>query len=1167
MSYATGTAMEGSGLSRGRGRARRRRPIERRGRSLPASALAVSLLVGAPVVTASLAAGGPPRASEPPAAPPDAPSASAALTGATAPLRTGERIELPLAAGEEAAFAVELGSAPAWRVVAVQDEVDVVLEVRGPEGGPAVRVDGPVERLGPESILLEGVPAGRYEVRLEASDDGGRGRVSLLVEELPAADPRADDRRTAEAARSRAGELAAANEAEASRQALAAYREAAAGFDRLGASLDAAWARLAAAYVARRIGDTAESLELSRAAAQHGAAAGDAALEGWALNSVGLALTQMGRHAEAREELARAGELHEATGSLFRKATSLNNVCLTWHFQGALDEALPCYLRSLELFRSAGEPGQEALVLNNVGGVHHVLAEPEPAMERYRRAVELHRAAGDARAEAETLNNLAVLHVQLGEYQEALLLYERMLDLQRRVGDRRGEARTLNNLGAAYVRLGEAGRALGYYEQALPLRREVDDRRGEAATLNNLGRIHRDAGEPQRALELHRQALEIQRQAGERGGEGSSREQIGRALVAAGRPAEAIAAFDEALATLAEVGDRAARRRALAGRAEALLAAGDVGAAEAGHLEALALSREILDVGAEVSALGALAAIERRTGRLAQAEGRLREAIELVESLRARVFSPDLRASYGGSQRTVYEQLVGVLMDRHAAAPGAGHDRRALAVSEQARARTLLELVLEGGAGGGAGADGGVAAELAPELGEARRSAVRRLSAKARLQRRAAERGAPAEEVARLGEEVRELLAELDAVEARIRSRDPRYAELVRPPATGAAEVQALLDPGTVLIEYALGDDRSFAWRVTREAVEAVTLPGRATLDAAARRAHEELSGRVAGTAVSELAALALEPLGGGLAAAERVVVVPDGALHYVPFAALPLAGEPLLVHAEVVHLPSVSVLAVQRRELADRPAAPRALAVLADPVFDVDDLRVGTAEEVAGITRSAADGLPLARLRMTRREAEAIASHVPAGDRWLALDFAASRQAVLEGPLGDYRIVHFATHGVLDTERPGLSGLVLARVDPAGRPTEGFLNLHDVYGLSLRADLVVLSGCQTALGREVRGEGLIGLTRGFMHAGAGRVIASLWQVQDLATAELMERFYRAMIVDGSPPAAALREAQLAVRSEPRWRDPYFWAGFVLQGDWRGPPARSVEPRPPAGRR
>jgi len=191
-----------------------------------------------------------------------------------------------------------------------------------------------------------------------------------------------------------------------------------------------------------------------------------------------------------------------------------------------------------------------------------------------------------------------------------------------------------------------------------------------------------------------------------------------------------------------------------------------------------------------------------------------------------------------------------------------------------------------------------------------------------------------------------------------------------------------------------------------------------------------------------------------------------------------------------------------------------------------------------------------LERLPATRREAQMIATLAP-GKVWSALDLAANREAVLSGGLRDYRVVHFATHAVADTRNPELSGLVLSLVDAAGKPREGFLGVSDIYELDLDADLVVLSGCQTALGKEVRGEGIMGLTRGFLYAGVPRVVASLWKVQDKTTAELMERFYRALWRNHLAPAAALRDAQLSLRRDPRYRDPYSWAGFVLQGDWR----------------
>ena len=192
-----------------------------------------------------------------------------------------------------------------------------------------------------------------------------------------------------------------------------------------------------------------------------------------------------------------------------------------------------------------------------------------------------------------------------------------------------------------------------------------------------------------------------------------------------------------------------------------------------------------------------------------------------------------------------------------------------------------------------------------------------------------------------------------------------------------------------------------------------------------------------------------------------------------------------------------------------------------------------------------------LARLPFSRDEANAIALLAGRAGTLKATDFRANRGTALERTLEDYRIVHFATHGWIDDERPELSGLVLSLVNDRGRPQDGFLRLQDIFNLRLNADLVVLSACQTALGKEIKGEGLVGLTRGFMYAGAPRVVASLWQVNDVATAELMKKFYTNMLQRKLPPSAALRAAQLEMSKDPRWSAPYFWAGFVLQGDWR----------------
>ena len=194
--------------------------------------------------------------------------------------------------------------------------------------------------------------------------------------------------------------------------------------------------------------------------------------------------------------------------------------------------------------------------------------------------------------------------------------------------------------------------------------------------------------------------------------------------------------------------------------------------------------------------------------------------------------------------------------------------------------------------------------------------------------------------------------------------------------------------------------------------------------------------------------------------------------------------------------------------------------------------------------------GLPLTRLPFSRSEAQEIAALSPESVTVL-LGFDATRERAVGRALSDYRFVHFATHGVVNQTLPSLSSVVLSLVDRAGRPRDGFVMLPDVYDMTLNAEVVVLSGCQTALGKDVRGEGPIGLARGFMYAGVPRVVASLWQVDDLATAELMRRFYRGVLVDGLTPAAALRAAQQRLAATRRWRSPYFWAPFILQGDWR----------------
>jgi CHAT domain-containing protein len=398
---------------------------------------------------------------------------------------------------------------------------------------------------------------------------------------------------------------------------------------------------------------------------------------------------------------------------------------------------------------------------------------------------------------------------------------------------------------------------------------------------------------------------------------------------------------------------------------------------------------------------------------------------------------------------------------------------------------------------------------------------------------------------------------------------------------------QKVLDADTLLLEYSLGEEKSFLWAVTPRSIKTYELPNRAAIEPLARQVYEQLTARNANVpketieqrrrrleladaeyakAAANLSQLLLGPVAAELKN-KRLLVVSDGVLQFIPFAGLPdptaTESRPLVAEHEVVNVPSASVVASLRQETANRKPAPRALAVFADPVFSNDDPRVSVArlahskpaekDSGADVLRSTTEsGLTsLRRLRFSRQEADEIARLASSDAKLEAVDFEASRKLATSAELGQYRLVHFATHGLINNQHPELSGIVLSLVDERGQPQNGFLRLYDLYNLKLSADLVVLSACQTALGKEIKGEGFVGLTRGFMYAGAPRVVASLWQIDDRASAEFMKRFYERMLVQKLRPAAALRAAQISMQKDKRWNSPHYWAAFTLQGEWR----------------
>ena len=905
-----------------------------------------------------------------------------------------------------------------------------------------------------------------------------------------------------------------------------------------------------------------QSLPLSRAV-------GDRKQEATILNSIGSAYSYLGEKQKAREYFSQSLLLHREAGNRYGEATVLNNIGLVYLELGENQKAKEYYSQSLPLFRSIGDRGGESTTLSNIGLAYSKLGESQKALEYYSQSLTLAQARGDRRGEAIALNNIGRVYSELGDNQKAKEYYRQSLPLRRAVGDRGGESTTLSNIGLVYSKLGENQKALEYYSQSLTLTQALGDRRGEGIALNNIGRAYSELGENQKALEYYSQSLTLAQALGDRRGEAIALNNIGRAYSELGENQKAKEYYNQSLPLRRAVGDRRGEAITLNNIGSVYSKLGEKQKALEYYSQSLGLSRAVDDRVGEALTLYSIAAAKRDRGNLTEALTDIEASLKIIESLRTKIASPELRASYFATVQDYYQFYIDLLMQLHKTNPKSGYDTKAFEASERSRARSLLELLQE--------ANANIRQSVAPELLQRERSVQQQLDA---LEKRRVEvlnrpNYTPTQE-AELEQQRQTLIAQYQDIQTQIRATSPRYAALTQPqPLTLAQIQQQILDENTILLQYSLGKERSYLWAVTKTSITTYELPKAADIETNARKFRAAVTAPSSRNSPNQIAQandaisqIILQPVAAQLGQ-KRLLIVGDGILNYVPFAALSLPGKsgengnpPLIVDHEIVLLPSASTLGILRQNYSDRQPPTRTLAILADPVFSPEDERVknqSTATNLQaiesvnlGLSRSGRDNnLQLSRLNFTRQEAQIIQALIPANFRTESLDFEASRAVATSQNLSQYKIIHFATHGLANSTNPELSGIILSLVDEKGNPLNGFLRLTDIFNLKLAADLVVLSACQTGLGQNIQGEGMVGLTRGFMYAGAKRVVVSLWSVDDEGTAALMSSFYQKMLQKGLTPAAALRAAQLEMWKQEKWKSPYYWVAFTLQGEWR----------------
>jgi CHAT domain-containing protein/tetratricopeptide (TPR) repeat protein len=1098
-------------------------------------------------------------------------------------------VEREIVGGQSHSYQIQLAAGQFMRIVVEQKGIDLTLAIAAPRGESGKPVaEANLTRVDMESLSYEATVSGDYHFTIRALGAATlTGTYQARLERKDAATAQDRLRITAERLLGEGYPLYQRGQAQPAtekfEQALPLWREVG----------DQYWEAYTLTYLGNagvnlsRFEKAIDYFEQARAIYRR---LKDRSGEGNALNGLGSAARNLGRAEKAIEYYEQAVEIRRETRNRYGEGSTLSNLGLAYAELSRYEKAIERYEQALQIALEVKDRALEGRALNGLGLAANSLSRYEKAIEYYEQALVTSREVKSRVNEAALLHNLGDVYYDLGRYEKAIEYFEQAVAIFRELKDRNAEVHALGSLGKAYHALGRYEKAIEYYEQALRISREVKNRSREGIVLSVLGGVYYALGRYEKAIEYLDQSLVISREVKHRSTEGNTLDSLGRAYYALGRFEKGIEYYEQALAISREVKNREAEGSTLHSLAEAERNRGNLNRARILIEDRLRIAESVrLDLVSPESRTSLLASVQSayqfytallmRQHQAEPTKGLDALAVEVSERQRARSLLDQLTEA----RVDVRDRVDAALIERE----------RVLVRQLNDKAQRLME----------AGK---------PEQAAALKQEISQLETE--LERAQADIRKSSPHYAALTQpqplKLKEIQAQLDAdtllLEYSLGEERSHLWAITKDSLTSYELPKAEQIKQSALQVYGMLTARS----TNRPGESALQRQQRITkaeanLPAAAQSLSQTLLAPVATrlgnkrlVIVADGAlqyipfAMLPEPGTGGqgegergrlgeretLSVSPRRPLAPSPSIRIAPSARLPVAVAltPLIVNHEVVSLPSASALAIQRAELAGRQPAPRMLAVIADPVFERNDARFRSpatetsdkeqgqtvafnderriehlAEKSDAKSGDASRRMVIPRLPFTRLEATRILALTPKSSSFGATDFRASRETVLKGDLSQYRYVHFATHGLLDSERPGLSSLVLSMVDAEGKPQDGFLRANDIYNLKLPAELVVLSACQTGLGKEIKGEGLVGLTRGFMYAGAARVVVSLWSVNDKATAELMTKFYEKMLKQGERPAAALRASQVEMWKQKQWKSPYYWAAFTMQGEWR----------------
>ena len=857
------------------------------------------------------------------------------------------------------------------------------------------------------------------------------------------------------------------------------------------------YTNLGAAYYG--LGDFRKAIEYHERSLEISREIGDRAGELKNYTNLGATYYGLGDFRKAIEYHEKSLEIAKKIQDRVEESACYTNLGATYYGLGDFRRAIEYYKKSLEIAREIGDISGESKCYTNLGIAYNSLGDFRKAIEYHEKSLEIAREIGDISGESKCYTNLGNAYNSLGDIRKAVEYYEKSLEIMKEIGDISGESKCYGNLGTTYRSLGDFRKAIEYLEKSLIIAREIGDISGESKCYTNLGIAYRSLGDFRKAIEYHEKSLEIAREIGDISGESACYTNLGIAYRSLGDFRKAIEYHEKSLEIAREIGDISGESACYTNLGIAYRSLGDFRKAIEYHEKSLEIAREIGDINSESIINLNLCRIYYESEK-ERAYKYCKHSIELSEMIGGRLVEEEKKIMFSTQTFNAYQYMIPLSLDLK-------KEKEAFDYTERSKSRAFLDLL--------AATEIKPTVEITEELKPLLDNEKVYLNRLREIQtQHLRQTKIPVEpgEIDAIRDNLNQIYDQIDEI-------DPAYVYTRRERPLSSNEVQNMLSSqkrDIVLIEYFTTEDKTVIFTLSsldKELhVKTVPLSAKRLLQYTEnywREVANHIDYRNIGQTWTRLNEYFIDPVSEYLTEDALLYIIPYGIMHYIPLHAVELQGEPLIKRHPVVYAPSASIIKFCQSKGSGNLQSCASFGV--DPYGRIKDTVEKEAEEVAGLFNSTG-----------------------------YTDYQATKNTVLKN-CADKDVIHFACHGYFDNADPLSSGVVLH---------DKVLTAREIFNMRLNTELVTLSACQTGINKTSPGDELIGLTRAFLYAGAPSVVVSLWSVNSPSTYELMRAFYK-NLKNGADKATALQMAQIKIMEETEYTDPYYWAPFILVGDWQ----------------